>query len=106
HVLDRGIVSMALRVPVPAVTAYVASIVEIVQKSELFREKMMVGRDWSRKLHAVRIAIALRQITEYLIVGTIFLLDEDHVFDVVAQERHHRIRAAIPEAVVGIHQIG
>ena len=95
---------MALGIPVPAVAAYVPGIVKIVEQSESGCQQVMIGRDGLGKLHSGRISVALFQITEDLIVGSVFLLDEDHVFDVLMQERHHRIGASLVEGVVSIHE--
>ena len=106
HVLDGGIIGVALRIPIPAVAAYVACIVEIVEQGELRREQVMIGGNRLWKLHPRRIAVALLQIAKNLIVGTVFFLDVDHMFDVVsARNAIIGIVPRIAEAVVSIHKL-
>ena len=104
HILHRGIVGMALHVPVPAVAAYIARIVEIVEQRELRRQTMMVGRDGLGELYPARVAVTLLQIAKHLVVGSVLFLNEDHVLDVIVQERHHRILARVEEAVVRVDE--
>ena len=55
--------------------------VEIVQQDELAGELVQVGRDALGEEAQLRVAVALRQVAEDLVVGAVFLDDVDAVFD-------------------------
>ena len=55
--------------------------VEIVQQHELAGEPVQVGRDALREQAQLRIAVALRQVAQDLVVGAVLLDDVEAVFD-------------------------
>ena len=69
------------RAPFVAVGTDFAVDVEIVQEHELPGQGVMIGRDALRKDAKVRIAVALADVAEYLVVGPVFLDDIDAMLD-------------------------
>ena len=65
---------------------------EIVKGHELTGDLVMVGRQGLPQNRQMRIAIALLQIAQHLIIGAVFLDDEHHMFDLGADRRHARFR--------------
>src|SRR5262249_52971656 len=86
--------------PRPSVSAYLAGIVEVVQKPERQGQAVMVGRHGLWELGERGVAIATRQIPENLIVGLVFLNDVNHVIDPAVQEGHHRAAPTVGDAVI------
>ena len=71
--------------PGPAVRADLAGVVEVVERDEVRGERMQVGRRGLRELGERRVAVALREVAEHLIVGAVLLDDVDDVLDVLPQ---------------------
>ena len=74
----RGIRAHA---PFMAVGAHLALDIKIVEQHEFARELVVVGRDFFTEQTQARIAVALRQIAQDLVVGAVLLDDVDAILD-------------------------
>ena len=70
--------------PVPAVAADFTAVEEVVQRHEVARQPVVVRRCGRAKHRQPRVAVALRQVTQHLVVGAVFLDDVDHMLDLAA----------------------
>ncbi len=73
-----------------AVGAHVAIDVEIVEQHKLARQLVMVGADIFLEEAQRRIALALADIAQHLIIGTIFFDDIEHMLDGGGDARRNR----------------
>ena len=55
--------------------------IEIVQQHKFLGELVLIGRDVAPEHHQRRIAVALRDVAEHLVVGAILFDDKDYVID-------------------------
>ena len=67
--------------PVVPVGAHLGVDEEPVEQSEPLGERVMIRRHGARKEHQRRIAVALRDVAEHLIVRAVLLEDVDHVLE-------------------------
>ena len=64
-----------------AVGADIGADIEVVEQHEVIGDLVMIGRDVLAEEHQRRVAIALLDIAENLVVGAVFLHDVDDVLD-------------------------
>ena len=76
--------------PRPAVIADFGGVIEVVERDEVSRQVVLIRRVRLSKLGQIRIAIADFQVTQNLVVGPVFLDDEDDVLDPLTHGRHDR----------------
>ena len=93
--------------PFVAVGAYLAVNIEIVQEHELPGQRVVIRGNALGKNAQPRLAVALRNIAENLVVGAVFLDDVDAVFDrarlaKLARDRIARLRRATGWTAVGV----
>ena len=67
--------------PLVAVGAHFAVAVEVVEQHELLGDGVVVGRDLAAEQAQARVAVALGDIAEDLVVGAVLLDDVDDVLD-------------------------
>ncbi len=85
--------------PGPAVIADFGGVIEVIERDEVARQVVLIRRERLAKLSQSRIAVADLQVAQDLVVGPVFLDDEDHVLDALPHSRHDR-------GVVGAHGVG
>src|SRR6202040_2870373 len=97
------------RAPWPAISAHLARVEEIIERHETPGESVLVGRNCGTEESEVRFAIATPQISQDLIVGSVFLDDVDHVTDPPPQRGHQslvfRVRV-FAKSIVGSNGCG
>ena len=64
-----------------SVRAYLGIDEEAVEDAESLRQRVVVGRDWPREKQECCVTVATSEVTEYLVVCSVFLDDVDHVLD-------------------------
>ena len=87
------------RRPGLAVLRDFAAAVEVVEQHELLGERVLVRRDVAAEERQARIAVALLQIAEHLIVGAVLFHDEEDVLDrrrLADLRRNHRVARRRP----------
>src|ERR1700744_3587662 len=92
--------------PIPAGSADFTGCVEVIEKTEGESEAVMVGRYRLRPLIERRVAIAAIEIAKYLVVCLVLFDDVDDVMNLVLQEGHGGIVAAVRETIVPVYLLG
>ena len=91
----REVGRVGRRRPGLAILRHFAAAVEVVEQDELLGQRVLVRRDVAAEQRQARIAVALLQIAEHLIVGAVLFHDEEHVLDRRAcadRRRNHGVR--------------
>ena len=86
QVLDDILAGLTLGGPGPAVAGGFAAVEEIIQKYEPRSNRMKVGRDVLAEENDGRVAVALGQVAENLVVGAVLFDDVDDVLDAAGFE--------------------
>ena len=96
------VVGLSLNDPVVAVGRERALVVEVVEVTEPRRQRVRVRRDLLAELGVGRVAVALAQVTEDLVVAAVLLDDHDDVLDrrVTAQMLRDHRRNRVVGAVI------
>ena len=69
------------RRPGLAVLRDFAAAIQVVEQHELLGQRVLVRRDVAAEERQARVAVALLQVAEHLIVGAVLFHDEEHVLD-------------------------
>ena len=77
----RVSIDHACRRPRPAILTTLGADVEIVHQDKSLSDRVLVRRDFAREHNDALIAVALREVGENVVIGSVLFHDVDHVLD-------------------------
>src|SRR5262245_54025131 len=86
-----------------SISADDAASIKVVQRDEVAREPVMIRSDIPTELCQGRVAVALTQVAQHLIVGSVFFDDVEHMIDAQTPQvgGGGMIRRGVERIVVG-----